>query len=59
VTVQIDAAIRRVRDEHDSLTVAMTGQRMRLIDRIEALAADMDLEGGARAAGPSGPKMPV
>jgi len=55
---EIDAAIRRVRDEHDSLTVTMTGQRMRLIDRIEALAADMDLDGGARAAGCADPEVP-
>jgi methyl-accepting chemotaxis protein len=55
---EIDAAIRRVRDEHDSLTVTMTGQRMRLIDRIEALAAGMDLDGGARAAGSADPEVP-
>jgi hypothetical protein len=36
----------------------MTGQRMRLIDRIEALAADMDLDGAARAAEPAGPEPP-
>jgi hypothetical protein len=52
---EIDAAIRRVRDEHGSLTVTMTGQRMRLIDRIEALAADMDLYRAGPAAGPEGP----
>jgi hypothetical protein len=50
---EIDAAIRHVRDEHDSLTVTMTGQRMRLIDRIETLAADMD--GTGPEAGPAGP----
>jgi methyl-accepting chemotaxis protein-like sensor len=52
---EIDAAIRRVRDEHGSLTVTMTGQRMRLIDRIEALAADMDRDRAGPAAGPEGP----
>jgi hypothetical protein len=36
----------------------MTGQRVRLIDRIEALAAGMDLDGAARAAGPAGPRQP-
>jgi len=55
---EIEAAIRHVRDEHDSLTVTMTGQRMRLIDRIEALAADMDLDGAARAAESAGPEPP-
>jgi methyl-accepting chemotaxis protein len=44
---QIDEAIRRIRDEHASLTAAMTGQRRRLIDRIEALAGEL-------AAGPGG-----
>jgi methyl-accepting chemotaxis protein len=38
---RIDAAIRRIRDEHGALTVRMTGQRMRLIDRIEAVAAEL------------------
>jgi hypothetical protein len=38
---RIDAAVRRIRDEHDALTVRMTGQRMRLIDRIEAVAAEL------------------
>jgi hypothetical protein len=52
---EIDAAIRRVRDEHGSLTVAMTGQRMRLIDRIEALAADMDIDHARPAADPEVP----
>ncbi len=47
---EIDAAIRRVRDEHGSLTDTMTGQRMRLIDRIEALAADMDIDRARPAA---------
>jgi Methyl-accepting chemotaxis protein (MCP) signalling domain len=45
----IEAAIRQVRDEHGSLTVRMTGQRRILIDRIEALVADID---SYRAAGP-------
>ncbi len=52
---EIDAAIRRVRDEHGSLTVTMTGQRMRLIDRIEALVADMDADRASPAADPEGP----
>ncbi len=52
---EVDAAIRRVRDEHGSLTVTMTGQRMRLIDRIEALAADMDIDRTRPAAGPEAP----
>jgi hypothetical protein len=55
---EIDAAIRRVRDEHDSLTVTMTGQRMRLIDRIEALAADMDPGGTAPPAREHGTEVP-
>jgi hypothetical protein len=49
---EIDAAIRRARDEHGSLTFTMTGQRMRLIDRIEALAADMDIDRARPAADP-------
>jgi hypothetical protein len=52
---EIDAAIRRVRDEHDSLTVTMTGQRMRLIDRIEALATEMNTDGTVPPAGSAGP----
>ena len=52
---EIDAAIRRVRDEHGSLTVTMTGQRMRVIDRIEALAADMDIDRARPAADPEVP----
>jgi len=55
---QIDAAIRRVRDEHGSLTTSMTGQRMRLINRIEALAADLVVDRGATAAGSAGPEGP-
>jgi methyl-accepting chemotaxis protein len=55
---QIDAAIRRVRDEHGSLTTNMTGQRMRLINRIEALAADLDVDRGTIAAGSAGPEGP-
>ena len=55
---QIDAAIRRVRDEHGSLTTNMTGQRMRLINRIEALAADLVADRGATAAGSAGPEGP-
>jgi len=55
---EIDAAIRRVRDEHDSLTVTMTGQRMRLIDRIEALAAEMDIDGGTPVTGSATPEPP-
>jgi methyl-accepting chemotaxis protein len=46
---EIDAAIRRVRDEHDALTVTMTGQRLRLIDRIEAVVSDIDVDGTASA----------
>jgi methyl-accepting chemotaxis protein len=53
---QIDAAIRHVRDEHGSLTANMTRQRMRLIDRIEALAADLDVDRGVIEAGPAGPE---
>jgi methyl-accepting chemotaxis protein len=52
---QIDDAIRRIRDEHGSLTVSMTGQRMRLIDRIEALAAELDVDRGPLAGGTPGP----
>ena len=52
---EIDAAIRRVRDAHGSLTVTMTGQRMRLIDRIEALAADMDIDRARPVADPEVP----
>jgi len=55
---QIDAAIRHVRDEHGSLTTTMTAQRMRLIDRIEALAADMDIDGKVPPAGSAGPSAP-
>src|SRR6266567_1017913 len=51
---QIDAAIRRVRDEHGSLTTNMTGQRMRLINRIEVLAADLVAGRGAITAGSAG-----
>ena len=52
---EIDADIRRVRDAHGSLTVTMTGQRMRLIDRIEALAADMDNDRARPVADPEVP----
>ena len=45
---KIDAAIRHIRDEHGALTVTMTGQRMRIIERIEALAAEMDVDRSAR-----------
>lgn len=38
---QIDAAIRRICDEHAALTVQMTAQRMRLIGQIEAVAAEL------------------
>ena len=55
---EIDAAIRRVRDEHGSLTATMTGQRMWLIDRIEALAADMDIDRAVPATGSAGPDAP-
>jgi methyl-accepting chemotaxis protein len=55
---EIDAAIRRVRDEHGSLTATMTGQRMWLIDRIEALAADMDVDRAVPATGSAGPDAP-
>jgi methyl-accepting chemotaxis protein len=44
---QIDAAIRNIRDEHGTLTTRMTGQRMRLIEQIEELAAAMDIDGAA------------
>jgi Methyl-accepting chemotaxis protein (MCP) signalling domain len=39
---QIDTAVRQIRDEHDALTTRMRVQRMHLIDRVEALAADID-----------------
>jgi hypothetical protein len=55
---QIDAAIRHIRDEHGSLTVTMTAQRMRLIDRIEALAAEMVIDGTVPPAGSPGPQEP-
>ena len=51
---QIDAAIRRIRDEHDALTVTMTGQRMRLIARMEALAADLDIDRAEESRGQRG-----
>ncbi|MDX6390385.1 MAG: hypothetical protein QOJ73_1448 [Streptosporangiaceae bacterium] len=44
---QIDAAVRQIRDEHDALAIRMKGQRMRLVDRIEALVADIDINRGA------------
>jgi methyl-accepting chemotaxis protein len=48
---EIDAAIRQIRDEHGSLTVGMTAQRRRMIDRIEGLIADMNsFSGGSRPA---------
>ncbi|HEV3067904.1 MAG TPA: hypothetical protein VGY50_08665, partial [Streptosporangiaceae bacterium] len=53
---EIDAAIRGVRDEHGSLTFTMTGQRMRLIGRIEALAANMDIDRARPAADPEVPR---
>ena len=43
---QIDSAIRHIRDEHDELTTNMTGQRLRLIDQIEALATSLDVGRG-------------
>jgi methyl-accepting chemotaxis protein len=47
---EIDAAIRQIRDEHGSLTLGMTGQRKRLIDRIEELITDMSSFTGTRSA---------
>jgi methyl-accepting chemotaxis protein len=47
---EIDAAIRQIRDEHGSLTVGMTAQRKRLIDRMEDMITDMSSFSGSRPA---------
>jgi hypothetical protein len=44
---QIDAAVRQIRDETDALATRMKAQRMRLVDRIEALVADIDINRAA------------
>ena len=44
---QIDAAVRQIRDEHDALSTRMKAQRMRLVDRIEALVAEIDINRAA------------
>ena len=44
---QIDAAVRQIRDEHDALATRMKAQRMRLVDRIEALVAEIDINRAA------------
>jgi methyl-accepting chemotaxis protein len=41
---QIDTAIRQIRDEHGELTATMNGQRLRLTDQIEGLAANLAIE---------------
>ncbi len=41
---QIDAGIRQFRGEHETLAARMTAQRMRMIERIETLVADIDID---------------
>jgi len=40
---QIDAAVRQVRDEHDTLTATMAAKRIQLAERIETLVAEISV----------------